>query len=138
MGNTDARCLVEARCICTKVNKTAAVLRVIFFLKMLCITAVILSGQLLNLTSTQKLTINHTSKTNYGYVMRVFFFQHSFTIVWANGQKVPSYSVFHILVENIFMNHPLSLSTKYLIGTSLKTSFLILVFLFLFPFQQVQ
>jgi len=36
---------------------------------MLCITAVILSGQLLNLTSTQKLTINHTSKTNYGYVM---------------------------------------------------------------------
>lgn len=36
---------------------------------MLCITAVILSGQLLNLTSTQKLIINHTSKTNYGYVM---------------------------------------------------------------------
>ena len=53
-------------------------------------------------------------------------------------KKVPSYSVFHILVENTFMNHPVSLSAKFLIGTSLKTLFLILVFLFLFPLQQVQ
>lgn len=68
MGNTDTMCLVEAGCVCTKITITPAVLRVNFF-KMLCITAVILSGQLLNLTSKQKLIINHTSKTNYGYVM---------------------------------------------------------------------
>jgi len=69
MGNTDAMCLVEASCIYTKFTITAPVLRVNFF-KMLCITALILSGQLLNLTSTQKMIINHTSKTNYGYVMK--------------------------------------------------------------------
>jgi hypothetical protein len=64
----DSMCLVEASFICNKFTITAAVLKENFF-KMICITAVILSGNLLNLTSKQKLIINNTSKTNYGYVM---------------------------------------------------------------------
>lgn len=61
-------CLVEASFICNKFTITVAVLKENFF-KMICITAVILSGKILNLTSKQKVIINNTSKTNYGYVM---------------------------------------------------------------------
>jgi len=90
MGNIDAMCLVEARCICTKVSITAAVLRVNFF-KVLFVNAVILSGQLLNLTSTQKLIINHISKTNYDYVIMQWsiLLLAQLHFVQTNGQKSP-------------------------------------------------